>query len=112
MSGKSTNPESLVAQWTGAPSVELDFLVCSQRLLDDGCSEEQVEEVLAALWEIACAFVDFGFSVHPVQQACGQSGQDCLERTQERRNSVKYSLPKLIETELTKALTVPEKEEV
>lgn len=111
MSDKSTNPKSLVAQWTGARSVELDFSACAQRLADDGLSEAQVEEVLAALWEIACAFVDFGFSVHPVQQACGQDSYDSAEGTQECRNSVKYSLPNLIETELTKALTMPEKEE-
>ena len=32
----------------------------------------QKEDFLRALWSIITAFVDLGFGVHPVQQACGQ----------------------------------------
>lgn len=49
-----------------------------QHLLD-GLDEDQREQVLRALWDIVVAFVDLGFGVHPMQQACGQLGEssDC-----------------------------------
>ena len=32
-------------------------------------SDEQKEEFLKALWTVIVAFVDFGYGVHPVQEA-------------------------------------------
>jgi len=44
-----------------------------QHLLDgSGMDDTQKQEVLEALWSIIISFVDLGFGVHPVQQACGQ----------------------------------------
>lgn len=38
----------------------------------DHLDADQRDEALRALWQIIVAFVDLGFGVHPMQQACGQ----------------------------------------
>ncbi|QEW21466.1 hypothetical protein LA6_003677 [Marinibacterium anthonyi] len=44
-----------------------------QAYLDDpSLSDAQRAEIMNALWSIMMAFVELGFGVHPVQQACGQ----------------------------------------
>lgn len=44
-----------------------------QALLDDpALSAQDKEQIITALWQIIIAFVDLGFGVHPVQQACGK----------------------------------------
>ncbi|MEM6889963.1 MAG: hypothetical protein AAF636_17765 [Pseudomonadota bacterium] len=44
-----------------------------QHLLDDpALSEEQKNQIIEALWSIIVNFVELGFGVHPVQEACGQ----------------------------------------
>jgi hypothetical protein len=44
---------------------------------DDDISEADKQELIEALWSIVVSFVDLGFGVHPVQQACGK-GDDPL----------------------------------
>ncbi len=44
-----------------------------QTFLDDpALTPNQKEEIVGALWTIITAFVELGFGVHPVQQACGK----------------------------------------
>lgn len=44
-----------------------------QSLIDDpNLSEAQKEEFLRALWSVVVTFVELGFSVHPLQEVCGQ----------------------------------------
>ncbi|MEE4538260.1 MAG: hypothetical protein V2J51_07195 [Erythrobacter sp.] len=44
-----------------------------QAWLDDpALSDEQKEQIVQSLWEIILAFVDLGFGVSPLQDACGQ----------------------------------------
>lgn len=44
-----------------------------QTWLDDtALSEEQKGQILEALWKIVLCFVDLGFGVSPLQEACGQ----------------------------------------
>ncbi|MEM7547697.1 MAG: hypothetical protein AAF367_19395 [Pseudomonadota bacterium] len=44
-----------------------------QAYLDNpALSEAQKEDIISALWSIMSAFVELGFGIHPVQQACGQ----------------------------------------
>lgn len=46
-----------------------------QGYLDDpALTPEQKAEIVGALWTIISAFVELGFGVHPVQQACGKHG--------------------------------------
>ncbi|MEM8774970.1 MAG: hypothetical protein AAGF53_08045 [Pseudomonadota bacterium] len=41
-----------------------------QKYLDDpSLSEDQIEEIVSAIWSIIVNFVDLGFEVHPLQQA-------------------------------------------
>ena len=51
-----------------------------QALLDHpDLSDEQRREILEALWLLVMTFVDLGFSVHPVQKACGQVSENGSE---------------------------------
>tara|TARA_R110000850_G_scaffold82085_2_gene176313 strand:+ start:152 stop:523 length:372 start_codon:yes stop_codon:yes gene_type:complete len=40
---------------------------------DAEISEDEKRELIEALWSIVLSFVDLGFGIHPVQQACGKS---------------------------------------
>lgn len=57
-------------------SVEIDFDRYQAILDDPDLSQDQQKQVIVALWSIITAFVQLGFGVHPVQQACGQLGTD------------------------------------
>lgn len=62
-----------------APRLEID-VERYQNLLDDpDLDPAQREQILRALWDIIIAFVDLGFGVHPMQQACGQLGETDIE---------------------------------
>lgn len=51
-----------------------------QYVQDYDLSEEQAIELLAAIWLTVVSFVDLGFGVHPVQQACDvQEDETVLE---------------------------------
>jgi hypothetical protein len=50
-------------------------------LEDQGLSAEQKRAMLEALWSIIVGFVDLGFGVHPVQQACGQNRDEESEHS-------------------------------
>lgn len=65
------------------PSLRIDVEKYEHLLDDSDLSETQKREVLEALWAIIVAFVDLGFGVHPVQQACGEveKGLDLSART-------------------------------
>ena len=39
---------------------------------DEDISEDQKREMIEALWSIMVSFVDLGFGIHPIQQACGK----------------------------------------
>ena len=56
----------------GNTSVAFDVEKYQVYLDDPALSAEQKEELLRALWTIISAFVELGFGVHPIQQACGQ----------------------------------------
>lgn len=52
--------------------IEIDVEKYQAYLDDPSLSDEQRAEIIQALWTIITAFVELGFGVHPVQQACGQ----------------------------------------
>ena len=41
-------------------------------LAESGMSEEAKRVFLEMMWNIVIAFVDLGYGVHPLQEACGQ----------------------------------------
>lgn len=61
------NPE------TAPPTLTIDWDAYLPFFEDEDISEEEKHELIEALWSIVVSFVDLGFGVHPVQQACGKS---------------------------------------
>ncbi len=60
------NPE------TAPPTLTIDWEAYLPLFEDEDISETEKRELIEALWSIVVSFVDLGFGVHPVQQACGQ----------------------------------------
>jgi len=60
------NPE------TAPPRLTIDWDAYLPFFEDEDISDEDKRELIEALWSIMVSFVDLGFGVHPVQQACGQ----------------------------------------
>jgi len=60
------NPE------TAPPSLSIDWDAYLPFFEDEDISEADKQELIEALWSIVVSFVDLGFGVHPVQQACGK----------------------------------------
>jgi hypothetical protein len=61
------NPE------TAPPSLTIDWDAYLPFFEDEDISEEDKNALIEALWSIVVSFVDLGFGVHPVQQACGKN---------------------------------------
>ena len=48
-----------------------------QALLEDiDIPEDHKKQMIEALWSIVVAFVEIGYGVHPVQQACGKVNEN------------------------------------
>ncbi len=60
------NPE------TAPPSLTIDWDSYLPFFEDEDISDEHKRELIEALWSIMVNFVDLGFGIHPVQQACGK----------------------------------------
>ena len=54
------------------PTLAIDWDVYAQYLEDAELSDAQKRELLETLWSIIVSFVDLGFGLHPIQQACEQ----------------------------------------
>ena len=52
------------------PVIKIDYAVYEQYLVDSDLTEEEKRAFLDTLWNIIVTFVDLGFGVHPLQQAC------------------------------------------
>lgn len=58
----------------------LDVSLYEKHLADSDMTQEQKQEFLEALWTIIVGFVDLGFGIHPLQQACkAKGGSDILD---------------------------------
>lgn len=54
------------------PIVTVDYEFYAKFLEDSEMNEAQKRELIESLWNIIVQFVDLGFGVHPLQQACEQ----------------------------------------
>ena len=54
------------------PILHIDFALYESHLKDSDLSEAEKQAFLESLWDIIVGFVDLGFGVHPLQQACEQ----------------------------------------
>ncbi|MEX5600426.1 hypothetical protein [Pseudophaeobacter sp. C1-32P7] len=72
--GENALSDALENAVTGrsAPSLEIDVERYQAYLDDPSLSREQKVEILTAFWSVITTFVEMGFGVHPVQQACGK----------------------------------------
>ncbi|MBB4124091.1 hypothetical protein [Martelella radicis] len=57
------------------PTVQVDVGLYQSYLDNTNMSQAQKEEFLQAMWSIILGFVDLGWEVHPVQEACGQNDE-------------------------------------
>lgn len=110
MADDITNPSFDNDKGARALAVEIDFEACARMLIAEGCDEAQVNTVLTYLMDIACAFVEFGYSVHPVQQDCGQDHRHSAQGTQSSPADVQYSLTQLIKKEICAPTDAQERE--
>lgn len=55
------------------PPLNFDFEAYTHHLDELDLTEDQKRDLLEALFQIVRSFVDLGFNMHPVQQACGQN---------------------------------------
>lgn len=49
-----------------------DWAIYAHHLRESDLTGEQQRQLIETLWTIATLFVDYGFGMHPVQQASGQ----------------------------------------
>lgn len=64
------------AQASRYPALEIDYALYESYLESSEWNDDQKREFLETLWNIIVQFVDLGFEIHPLQQACGQNGED------------------------------------
>ena len=65
---KAMATESVAAR----PGLRVDVDAYQAYLEDTDLSDAQKREMIEALWSIVVSFVELGFGVHPVQEACGK----------------------------------------
>ena len=53
--------------------LHFDFKTYTHHLTELDLTEQQQRDLLEALFQIMKGFVDLGFNMHPVQQACGHN---------------------------------------
>ncbi len=75
------------------PRLELDIEKYQAYLDGSDLTPAQKEDFLRALWSIVVGFVDLGFGVHPVQQACGQVEKSLDPRAQADSDGVNSGKP-------------------
>lgn len=56
--------------------LEIDYALYERYLEESEWNDEQKREFIETLWSVVIQFVDLGFEIHPLQQACGQNGTD------------------------------------
>lgn len=64
-------------------TLTIDYALYEDYLENSDLSEREKQEFLDALWSIIVNFVDLGFGVHPLQQACEQNDQELASITAE-----------------------------
>ncbi len=61
------------------PTLTIDCERYDQYLDDSDLTDAEKRQFLETLWSIIVSFVDLGFGVHPVQQACANSCEQSAE---------------------------------
>lgn len=66
------DPTSLTDATTEKLAIQFDAREFAHFLADIDVSEAQKLEYIETIWTIILHFIDMGFGIHPLQQACGQ----------------------------------------
>ena len=53
-------------------AIQFDARAFAHFLAESDLTEAQKLEYIQTIWTIALQFIDLGFGIHPIQQACGQ----------------------------------------
>ena len=59
-------------------AIQFDAREFAHFLADVDATEAQKLEYIETLWTIVLQFIDMGFGIHPLQQACGQFDEAAL----------------------------------
>lgn len=70
--------------------IEIDMERYQAMLDDPAMTEEHKAQVIEALWTIIVSFVDIGYGVHPIQQACGKLTEDKDQSGAESQHALEY----------------------
>lgn len=73
MTGKPSNTDT---KDNGAPTLSVDWAYYATLLDESDASDAEKQELLETLWSIVWTFIDLGFGVHPLQQACEQNSEN------------------------------------
>lgn len=69
--------------------ITVDVAKYEQYLDGSDLSDEQKEEFLQAIWMFVSTFVELGFGVHPLQEACGQDDKRIEQRPKDAFDQVR-----------------------
>lgn len=78
-------------------TIEFDAKEFAHYLEECDLTEDEKIEYLKVIWGIVLQFVDLGFGLHPIQQACGQDDEICLKSALTAPDSVYSDYPILSE---------------
>ena len=65
----NANQENKSKPW---PLLTIDYALYEKTLENSNASDEEKREFIETLWNIIVSFIDLGFGIHPLQQACEQ----------------------------------------
>ena len=75
---KKTSEMMEVFSASARPTLTIDVAKYQEYLDGSELTPEQKEEFLKAAWSIVLSFVELGYGVHPLQEACGKERETDL----------------------------------
>ena len=75
------------------PTLSIDAARYQAYLDGEDLTPEQKDEFLQDLWSVIVAFVELGYGVHPLQEACGKDGGGHDQGPQTARNRLNSGNP-------------------
>jgi hypothetical protein len=75
------------------PTLTVDVARYQEYLDGSDLTSEQKEEFLRAMWSIVVTFVELGYGVHPLQEACGKDAGEHDQGPQKAGDSLNSDDP-------------------
>jgi len=83
--------EDMVTSHAQTPPLRFDPNDYIHHLTDLDLTDTQKHDMLETLFQIVVNFVDLGFGIHPIQQACGQAPENSTDLTISEQNPLYWS---------------------